>query len=461
MNTEKSILRLSELSAIVAGIFRMHFSGERFWVTAEIVGLKFSRGHCYLQLIEKDETASTPKAEFRGIVWAGTFDRIHPRFVKETGAALREQMQVLLQVEVQYHERYGLSLVVQDIDAAFTLGQLEIERRKTIEKLKQEGLYDRNKQLSLPVSLQKIAVISAEDSKGYEDFVNRLHTNVYGYAFHITLYTSLLQGDLAATDILKKLNQIKTDVLKKKYDAVVIVRGGGGASSLECFNSYVLAAGIAKFPLPVITGIGHHANKSVADEVAHTDRMTPTDVANFLIEHQASFEGLTESYWAQLFEMASDLLSGEKEFLSSTSHRLESTARLYVSREGRKTDQAAFILKHLLQGRLLSEKHTLETLFQNFKKELRLLQQLELAWLEENKIRVQAGVRHFLVTAEENINKNEASVRLLDPAEVLRRGYSYTLHNGKALHSSTSVKEGDIITTVLLEGELTSTVNKK
>jgi exodeoxyribonuclease VII large subunit len=196
VNTTPNILKLSELSAIVAGIFRMHFSGERYWVTAEIVGLKISRGHCYLQLVEKDEMGSTPKAEFRGIIWAGTYDRIHPRFVKTTGTPLREQMQVLLQVEVQYHERFGMSLVVQDIDPAFTLGQLEMERRQTIERLRKEGLLERNKSLDLPVSLQRIAVISAEDSKGYEDFVTRLNTNVYGYTFHLTLYTSLLQGDL-------------------------------------------------------------------------------------------------------------------------------------------------------------------------------------------------------------------------------------------------------------------------
>jgi exodeoxyribonuclease VII large subunit len=461
VNTTPNILKLSELSAIVAGIFRMHFSGERYWVTAEIVGLKISRGHCYLQLVEKDEMGSTPKAEFRGIIWAGTYDRIHPRFVKTTGTPLREQMQVLLQVEVQYHERFGMSLVVQDIDPAFTLGQLEMERRQTIERLRKEGLLERNKSLDLPVSLQRIAVISAEDSKGYEDFVTRLNTNVYGYTFHLTLYTSLLQGDLAAGDILTKLSHIKTDLPVKDFDAVVIVRGGGGASSLECFNNYLLAAGIARFPLPVITGIGHQANKSVVDEVAHTDRMTPTDVANFLIEHQSAFEGTTESYWQQIREMAEEILRYEQEYVATSTHRLSSSVRLDLSKAGRTLDQSAFSLKHLLQGRLIHEQHTVEQFHQYLKKELLLFRQLETAALEEITSRLKNGITSFLQSNEQELINNEATVRLLDPAEVLRRGYSYTLYNGKAISNPEDVKDGDRITTVLQQGELQSIVNKK
>ncbi len=454
------VLSLSELSAIVAGVFRQHFSGRRYWVKSEIVGLKISRGHCYLQLAEKDETGSTPKAEFRGIIWGGTYDRIHPRFMKATGSPLREQMQVLFQVEVQYHERYGMSLVVQDIDPAFTLGQLEMERRQTLERLRKEGLLERNKALELPVSLQRIAVISAEDSRGFEDFHTRLTTNVYGYTFHLTLYTSLLQGDLAAGDILTRLARIKDEIPRKRFDAVVIVRGGGGASSLECFNNYLLAAGIARFPLPVITGIGHQANKSVVDEVAHTDRMTPTDVANFLIEHQAAFEGTTESYWQQIREMALDMLLFEKESTATAIHRLENTVRLGISREARVLDQSSFTLKHTLQRTLLGGRHSLEQLQQRLKKEARLFLQLENAALAEHSTSLQTATGALLHLREQGLLSTEAKVRLLDPVEVLRRGYSYTLHHGKAIRSPGEVKTGDTITTVLQHGELLSTVKK-
>ncbi|MBL7923865.1 MAG: exodeoxyribonuclease VII large subunit [Bacteroidia bacterium] len=461
MSSDAPVLKLSELSAIVAEVFQQHFAAERFWVTAEIIGLKMSRGHCYLQLAEKDENGTTPKAEFRGNIWSFQYERISQRFFRMTGSPLREQIEVLLCVEVKYHERYGLSLVVHDMDPAYTLGRLEMEKRQTLERLKKEGLYERNKSLELPVSMQRIALISAEDSRGFEDFMNRLETNPYGYTFEVTLYNSLLQGNLAAADIVVQLNRIKTDLPVKGYTAVALVRGGGGVSGMECFNQYLLAEQIAKFPLPVITGIGHHADRSVADEVAHTQRMTPTDVANFLIEHQAAFEGRMESYWEQVREMALEVLRSDKEQMAVSSQRLGNTVRLELNREGRKLDQSAFLLKHLLQGTLIREQHTLDELRRQLQKEVRLMQQLEQAGMDECKSRLRHALSTFFEQCADRLNKAEAMNRLLDPAEVLRRGYSYTLHAGKALVAAEEVKDGDTLTTVLYRGEIQSTVNKK
>lgn len=459
MQEERGVLSLSELSAIVAGIFSMHFSGERFWVTADIIGLKLSRGHCYLQLAEKDEFGSTPKAEFRGIIWASTYDRLAPRFFRSTGSPLRESIRVLMQVEVQYHERYGLSLLVSDIDPAYTLGQIEMERRQTIEKLKKEGLYDRNKELKLPASLQRIAVISAEDSKGYEDFITRLETNVYGYTFDYRLYTSLLQGDLAAGDIIAKLQRIKADMPTRRYDAVVIVRGGGGASSLECFNNYLLAEAIAKFPLPVITGIGHQANKSVVDEVAHTDRMTPTDVANFLIEHQVEYEETVESYWAQIRDMSLQTFQLQQEFLSEATHQLQQSVRQGISEAHRFTDQATFSLRHQLQAVLLSERNILQNSQTQLQRNVRQQFLIDTAYFDQCLIQLRKQSLLQLQRNDERLQHQEKQLRMLDPAEILKRGYSYTLHQGKIITDTTSLKEGEEITTVLYKGEIISTIN--
>ncbi len=460
MSDETGVLRLSELSAIVAGVFSMHFSGERYWVSAEIIGLKVSRGHCYLQLAEKDEQGSTPKAEFRGIIWAFNFERISNRFFRSTGSPLREQMQVLIQVEVQYHERYGLSLLVQDIDPAYTLGQLEMERRQTIEKLRKAGIYDRNKQLDLPTSLQRIAVISAEDSKGYEDFITRLNTNAYGYTFHVTLYTSLLQGDLASGDIVAKLQRIKADTLTKQFDAVAIVRGGGGASSLECFNNYFLAEAIATLSLPVITGIGHQANKSVADEVAHTDRMTPTDVANFLIEHQTAYEGEMESLWEQIRELSVETIALQKEFLQSAVTTLQREVRQGISDEQRRTDQQSFALRHLLQSVLLREQNDLQQAIQQLRRETR--QFFHLAHSEHDQFSEQLlrKAPALLVRHEEQLLLAEKQLRMLDPAEVLKRGYSYTLHNGTIVTDAAQLKPGDSVRTVFHTGSADATINE-
>ena len=454
-------MRLSELSAIVAEVFQVNFAAERFWVTAEIIGMKISRGHCYLQLAEKDENAATPKAEFRGNIWSFQYERISQRFFRMTGTPLREQIEVLLLVEVKYHERYGLSLIVHDIDPAYTMGRLEMEKRQTIEKLKKEGIYDHNRNLNLPASLQRIALISAEDSRGYEDFMNRLQTNPYGYTFHVTLYNSLLQGDLAASAIVAQFNRIQSDISTYNYDAVALVRGGGGVSGMECFNNYQLAACIATFPLPVITGIGHHADNSVSDEVAHTKRMTPTDVANFLIEHQAGLEGLLLSYWEQLRDMASEVVRFDKEVIATASHRLGSSAQLQLSKAGRKLDQTAFSLKHLVQGMLINEQHTLENISENLKKEIHLLQQMEIASIEEKKHQLKTAITAFFQRHDDALTNSEDHIRLLDPAEVLRRGYSYTLLNGKSISSPEEVKEGDKIITVLHHGEIESTINKK
>lgn len=460
MSDETGVLRLSELSVIVAGVFSMHFSGERYWVSAEIIGLKVSRGHCYLQLAEKDEQGSTPKAEFRGIIWAFNFERISNRFFRSTGSPLREQMQVLIQVEVQYHERYGLSLLVQDIDPAFTLGQLEMERRQTIEKLRKAGLYDRNKQVELPASLQRIAVISAEDSKGYEDFFTRLNTNAYEYTFHITLYTSLLQGDLAAGDIVAKLQRIKADTQTKQFDAVAIVRGGGGASSLECFNNYFLAEAIATFPLPVITGIGHQANKSVADEVAHTDRMTPTDVANFLIEHQAEYEGEMESLWEQIRELSVETISLQKEFLQTAVLTLQREVRQGISDEHRRTDQQSFALRHLLQNVLLREQNDLRLATQEVRRGTRQFFLLEHSEHDRFIDLLKRRAPAVVTKQDEQLQLAEKQLRILDPAEVLKRGYSYTLHNGEIVTNAAALKPGDTISTVFHNGSASSTINE-
>ena len=460
MGDNTGVLRLSELSAIVAGVFSMHFGGERFWVSAEIIGLKMSRGHCYLQLAEKDENGSTPKAEFRGIIWAFQYERISNRFFRSTGSPLRENIQVLIQVEVQYHERYGLSLLVHDIDPAYTLGQLEMERRQTIEKLRKAGLYDRNKQVELPVSLQRIAVISAEDSKGYEDFFTRLNTNAYGYTYHITLYTSLLQGDLAAGDIVAKLQRIKADMLTKQFDAVAIVRGGGGASSLECFNNYFLAEAIATFPLPVITGIGHQANKSVADEVAHTDRMTPTDVANFLIEHQTEYEGEMESLWEQIRELSVETISLQKEFLQTAVITLQREVRQGISDELRRTDQQSFALRHLLQSVLLREENDLRQAVQELKRETRQFFHLEHSEYDQFNDQLKRKAPAIIAKHDDQLAFAEKQLRMLDPAEVLKRGYSYTLHKGEIVTDAAQLKSGDIINTVFHNGSASSTINE-
>jgi len=457
-DTGDNILRLSELSAIIADVFRHHFGAQRFWVTAEITGLKLSRGHCYLQLAEKDESGATPKAEFRGNIWSFQYERLSQRFFRMTGSPLKENIEVLLCVEVKYHERYGLSLVVHDIDPAYTMGRLEMEKRQTLEKLRREGYLERNSQLPLPLVPQRIALISAEDTRGYEDFMNRLSHHPGNYRFEVTLYNSLLQGDLAAGDIIAQLNRINTDRISKGYDMVAMVRGGGATSGMECFNNYALAVAIATFPLPLITGIGHHSDNSVADAVAALHRMTPTDVANFFIEQASAFEAGINRNGAALAELVRDLLSQEADAAAGAVYRLKQSVGGRLTEAMRRLDQTAYGMRHRLQGRLLEEKHTLLSSSEKLRREARLQPRLERAALDMSSDRIRNTLRTVLKTEEGRLQHREEQIRLLDPGVILKRGYSYTLKGAVQVTRPEQVKAGDIITTVMEGGSIDSEV---
>jgi len=460
MSKTESVFTLSQLSAKIASVFRQAFATSRFWVTAEIIGLKLSRGHCYLQLAEKDEFNVMPKAEFRGIIWASSYNRIHAKFHKETGRVLAEQMQILCCVEVQFHERYGLSLLVHEIDASYTLGQLELERRKTIELLTMEGIIHLNKELRLPEVVQRIAVISAEDSKGFEDFHTRLDNNPYGYSFHYTLYTSLLQGDLAAKDIIEKLDTILDDQSKESYDAVVIVRGGGGASSLECFNNYELAKAIAVFPMPVITGIGHTTDNSVVDEVAHIDLITPTEAAVFLMERMAEYEAHVLNTLDLIKDYALALISAEKTEFQQQTQAISTLINQVLVEAKHELEVNKMSIRHIFENVLVEAISKLQNHSSRLKFASNSLIQFQRSNLDLQKGRLPSLVhRTFKNHHEELINK-ETKTRLLDPIEVLKRGFSYTLYNGKLLQSANEGKLEGEITTILASGNIKSKITE-
>jgi len=458
MPTGDNILRLSELSAIVAGVFQHHFAAERFWVTAEITGMRLSRGHCYLQLAEKDENGTTPKAEFRGNIWSFQYERLSQRFFRMTGSPLKENLEVLLCVEVKYHERYGLSLIIHDIDPAYTMGRMEMEKRQTLERLRKEGHIDRNRHLPLPRVPQRIALISAEDTRGYEDFMNRITNHPGNYRFEVTLYNSLLQGDLAAGDIIAQLNRISTEMVSAGYDMVALVRGGGAVSGMECFNNYNLAVAIATFPLPVITGIGHHADNSVADAVAALHRMTPTDVANFFVEQATAFEAEINGCGIALMELSREILLQQSEDTTRAIHRLKQSVAGRLTVSLRRMDQAAYGLRHNLQGRMLGEKHALTFSKEKLKREARMQPQLERAAFDMTAEKLRSALSAFMKAEGNRLQNKEDHIRLLDPLVILRRGYSYTLKDGNLVTRAEQVSKGDIINTVFAEGRIISEV---
>lgn len=279
---------------------------ERFplplWITAEISELKVNRsGHCYLELIEKRRDAGAngvPAAQARAVVWRSAYPRIAAYFEAQTGAPLAAGMQILAQVLVDYHELYGFSLQINDIDPAYTLGDMARQRRETIARLQQDGVWELNRELPLPIVVQRVAVISSPQAAGYRDFRKELAASPY--RIETTLFEAVMQGATAEASVIEALCAVAER--QEAFDAVVIVRGGGSQSDLNCFNAYRLASYVAQFPLPVLTGIGHDKDESVADLVAHTPLKTPTAVAAWLVDRMAQVDGWLDAAALQLHD---------------------------------------------------------------------------------------------------------------------------------------------------------------
>ena len=256
---------------------------ERYWVRAEIASLS-ARGHCYMELVEKAEN-NTLAAKVRATCWNNVYSLLSAYFIQETGQALRVGMQVLVEVSVDFHPVYGLSLNIWNIDPTYTQGDLAKQRQATIQRLTEDGVMELQQSLEIPTLVRKVAVISAADAAGYGDFCDQLKNNRFGFRFELSLFAATMQGDHAPRSIIQALGKIASE--EEKWDIVVIIRGGGATTDLGCFDDYELASHCAQFPLPILSGIGHTRDMSIVDMVTHTSVKTPTAAAEWLIERVA------------------------------------------------------------------------------------------------------------------------------------------------------------------------------
>ncbi|MGC2063471.1 MAG: exodeoxyribonuclease VII large subunit [Thermodesulfovibrionales bacterium] len=434
-SSEVHTYSLSELNAAVRETLELTFP-DAVWVIAEIAEARSNpKGHCYLELVEKRD--NTIIAQIKANAWSYTYRSIAPRFEKATGERLRAGMQVLLSVNVTFHEVYGLSLNIRDIDPTYSLGEMARRKRETIERLKKEGLTDLNKSLPLPLVPQRIAVISSSTAAGYGDFINHLATNPNGYRIYHALFQAILQGQEAEASILASLAGIRKKIAG--FDAVVIIRGGGSQLDLSCFDSYSLAAEVARFPIPVITGIGHERDDTVIDIVAHTKMKTPTAVAEFLLSGMRDFEDRVVSAQRRLTELARGMLRDE-------GHRLKIMAQH---------------ITYLLTKRFHAEHKRLNTVTHGLKQETGTVINMNRNRLSLNMTRLGSGLRGSLQTQQSRLKHLEQAVRHLDPVNVLRRGYSITYHRNRAAKDTEDINKGDVITTRLYNGSIKSTVEEK
>jgi exodeoxyribonuclease VII large subunit len=408
-------LSLTELQLVIRDSLYTALPGM-YWVTAEISEIRENySGHCYLELVEKHPDEVNVSARIKGVIWSNRYRFIKALFENVTGDSLKTGLKILIRAKIEYHEIYGISLVINDIDPAFTLGEMAMKRQQIIRKLEEEGVFTMNKELELKTVPQRIAVISSKNAAGYTDFITHLTGNKYGYSFSVALFEAAMQGTDTEKDITDALNRISE--LTDMFDAAVIIRGGGSQTDLSWFDNYSIAYHITQFPLPVITGIGHEKDLSVTDLVAWRSEKTPTAVADFLIGSLAGFE-------ENILEMASEIRSITGEILNDNRRRLE-TVRIRLSP---------------VAGMMVaSEKGKLSEMMLVMRSVTAAVLKKEQAWME---------------------NKANSLV-LLDPFRILQRGYTITSSAGKILKSAAMAGKGDTIETRFSDGTLTSEVSEK
>ena len=430
MNSEKR-LTLYELNSLVREVLECEMPDE-YWVEAELSECRESRGHCYLELIEKDEQSATPIAKASAKCWASKWLLIKPYFERTTGQQLHAGMKVLLKVYAQFHEAYGFSWIVTDIDPTYTLGDMARKRQEIIRQLKEEGVFDLQKGLRLPLFCQRIAVISSETAAGYEDFCNQLADNPYGFQFQTQLFPAIMQGEDVEQSIINALERI----YNYQFDVVVIIRGGGAAADLSGFDTLALAENVANFPLPIITGIGHDRDESILDMVSHTRVKTPTAAATLLIDHLKTVMDILNDSQEQIVRLAQQKLAYYKSQFAAIAEVLPRLFSNVKVRQEARLD--------LLNSRLA---HYAQQAITNY--------QLSIVNLEN---RLPTLLDRRLLTEKHRLQLIEEKAKSLDPALMLSRGYSITLKDGKAVRDAQQLQTGDEIETRLEKGTIKSII---
>ncbi len=431
----RTILSLYEVAVGVQIAVSQHF-GQAMWIKAEMNKLNHYRqsGHCYPELVEKKDDKII--AQVRGNLWKADYQQINDRFVHIIGEPLKDGIKVLLLATVSYHPVYGLALRILDIDPGYTLGDLEREKQETIKLLQQQGVFHKNKMVPMPLLPQRIAIISDQTSKGYADFVKVLEaaSNTWEYAFFHLLFPSVLQGDRAVQTITSQLRQIKR--VMQHFDVVAIIRGGGGDVGLSCYNHYDLAKEIALYPIPVITGIGHATNETVTEMVAFENAITPTKLAEFLIQKFHNFA-------VPVKEAEMGIVDASRRIIANEKSGFQAEVRLF------------FTVTHNLFSR---QKIELSNIAHSIRKDIKANTRQAAIMLRQGNQRLGNGSRLFFRNHQAKLKDIEKNVHNMSPDNVLKRGYSITSHNGKAVSCADELNPGDTLHTKLYKGSLESTV---
>ena len=426
------------------------------WVTAELSDLSV-RGHCYMDLIEKNAMGVTV-ARLRATVWMNVFPRISAKFLQATGAQLRSGIKVMLRGSVNFHEQYGISFNVTDIDPSYTLGDLERIRREILGRLQAEGVIGYNKSLPISLAPQRIAVISGRSAAGYGDFINQLEANPYGIVFYPHLFEAVVQGERTAPSVMAALQRIEETI--DLWDCVVIIRGGGATSDLNGFDNLDLARAVATFPLPIIVGIGHERDRTVLDEIAHTRVKTPTAAAEWLVARGAAFLSSAEQLVRSIASLAQSIVAGSMRQLSQLETRLHTDASRALSAGYRRLDTLQAIMPQLASGALARASMRLDSLRSQLPGAGAARLCMERQRLDYMSQSLGQAAFQRLRAASDRLDRLAQLADALSPRHILRRGYSLTLGpDGKAVKDASSLSPGDSLTTLFASGSATSSVD--
>ncbi|HOY39570.1 MAG TPA: exodeoxyribonuclease VII large subunit [Bacteroidales bacterium] len=447
---------LSELNNLVGNTLKEHLDGF-FWVVAEINNLNENRsGHCYLELIEKSADGDHIIASAKAIMWAAKYRFIRAYFEQTTGESLKAGIKIMAKVSIEYHSVYGLSFIISDIDAAYTLGEAALKRQSTIQSLMEAGVFDMNKSLPLPAVIKRIAVISSRGAAGYEDFVNQLENNPYGYKFQLAPFEASMQGSDTEKTVVEAMNAIFYG--KKNFDTVVIIRGGGSKADLAAFDNYNIAYYITQFPIPILTGIGHERDESVADLVANTRLKTPTAVAEFIIDRNQSYEQIVNSVYENIIERSQAIIRDHFSLIHYFSLDLIQRAKTISN----KHKQKHFILFQRLSNssnRILMEKKLdMNTQTIALKSNSGYAISRSYDKIQTDSRELSRSWQHHLLLMNEKINHFSKTIEIANPENILKHGFSITRIGGKALTSCKEIHAGQAISTQLFDGIITSIV---
>jgi len=472
-------LTLSELNEQIKDALSGAFPSS-VWVIAEVSELKENRnGHCYLELIEKQGTEIVARS--RATIWSYTYRMLKPYFETTTGQFFTQGIKILVQVSVEYHSAFGLSLNIKDIDPIYTVGDMAMQRKEIINRLQAEGIFEMNKELQLPLVPQKIAVISSATAAGFQDFMNQLENNEFGFKFYTKLFQATMQGTDAVPSIINALERIFR--YEDFFDAVVIIRGGGATADLSSFDNYDLAFNITQFPLPVITGIGHEKDDTIIDLVAHTRLKTPTAVAEFLIKGM-------ERFYDRMLEMETEIIQLTRDSIESHQKELEQAAanlnyavtgfinksQALLTKKGNQLQRGVKQFSYRKEHELSKLKHQIKSMvligFAISKTRLAQKRSNLKHVVNESMLKQQTVLVHYkdlisgqskkmIFREQERIHFNENTVRLINPENVLKRGYTLTLKEGKIVKSTKQLNINEEIETRFADGNVKSKITKK